>query len=151
MFIDNLPEPFHFYFKNLHFPLRVIWTYWELDIDCRAEADQQRLDLWASIQRAMKWSTNLIAQWPVAVRTEPGEELQPNLNPLIELIKHFKPAHLLCFGEPVKRLLQASGSDLDDFSGMGCSVYFLPGAEDMLPDNRQAKQYAWDIIKQISI
>lgn len=151
IFINILPEPFLFYWKKLHFPLSVIWTYWELDIDCRSEANHQRLDLWASIQQAKKWSSSQITHWPVAVRTEPRGEIQPNLTPLIELIKRFKPAHLLCFGEPAKQLLQSSTLDFDDFSGVGCSVHFLPGAEDMLPDNKQAKQYAWDIIKKIQI
>ncbi len=151
MFAKNLPEPFYFYWKRLHFPVRIIWTYWELDIDCRAEANTQRLELWTSIMRAKGWSANQVAQWPVAVRSEQGGELQPNLTPLIEMIKHYKPAHLLCFGEPVRHLLQTAALDFDIFSAMGCSVSFLPGAEDMLPDNRQAKLYTWNIMKQICI
>lgn len=148
---SQFPSVFDYYVHKIQPPVRLIWTYWELDLDHRGTASVERIDLWSSIMRAKEWTEKDVTFWPVSVFDKQDEELKPDLSPLLEMVKAFNPSHLLCFGKAIHELFLAASLDSEYFRSLGCSLHQLPGAEEMLPDNRHAKRFAWNIIKQIHI
>jgi hypothetical protein len=164
-FASTLYQPLHHYYARLTFPVRLVWTYFELDDDHRGTPDLARVQLWDSILKAKNWKSPDIAFWPLCIgpSAEPPPEPagQNSLHSMAEphedalascfrrLIALFQPAYVLCFGQ--------SGHDLlrDIYAPHpfpdATRFLFLPGAEEMLPDNKRVKRQVWDVLRPIQI
>jgi hypothetical protein len=106
---------------------------------------------------AKHWSEEQICFWPVALRRagraecSAGQSEDVRVDILVDMLRTFTPKHVLSFGERshavLRRHFACSLSCLPD----GCTIHYLPGAEDMLPDNREAKSQTWSCIKHLTI
>jgi len=150
-FVQSLPECFRFYWQRVRLPIRVVWTYWELDNDMRGESDPSRLSLWRSIMEAKRWAQEQVCFWPVAVKCGNGQAEDLRVDVLAEMLKLFTPRHVLSFGEQSHAALRHYFMSFPECLPDGCTIHYLPGAEDMLPDNREAKAQTWFCIKKLTI
>lgn len=164
-FAASLPHPLRCYHSRLTFPVRLIWTYFELDEDHRGTPDPSRVQLWDSIIKAKQWLPSDIAFWPLCLTHEAHQraesrdanssDCQPDdLNEQVaaafrRLLTVFRPGYVFCFGQAAHDVLKniyAAHPHPDD-----TCFLFLPGAEEMLPDNKMVKRQAWDVIRSIEI
>lgn len=150
-FTQSLPECLRFYWQRVQLPIRLVWTYWELDDDMRGKPDTERLSLWRSIMEAKHWTEKQICFWPLAVRHDGDGTADLRVDVFANLLKTFSPRHVLSFGERSHAALRRHFARFADSLPDGCTVQYLPGAEDMLPDNREAKAQAWRCIKNLNI
>lgn len=164
-FASTLYQPLHFYYSRLTFPVRLVWTYFELDDDHRGTPNLPRVQLWDSILKAKNWEHADIAYWPLCLgpstENPPESARQTTLNSVTDpheeplatwfrrFIALFQPEYVLCFGQPGHDLLQdiyATHAFPD-----ATRFFFLPGAEDMLPDNKSVKRQVWDVLRTMQI
>lgn len=150
-FVQSLPECFRFYWQRVRLPIQVIWTYWELDEDMRGESNPARLSLWRSIMEAKHWTQKQVCFWPVAVKRGPEQAEDLRVDVLADILKLFTPRHVLSFGEQSHAALRHYFTSFPECLPDGCTIHCLPGAEDMLPDNREAKAQTWFGIKNLAI
>lgn len=148
-FSMSLPKPYLFYWQRVHFPVRIVWTYLELDQDLRGQPNEERLTLWRNIMRSKNWRKEHICFWPVALHSKDGQ-LEPHPKVFFSLIHQIMPRYILCFGPKPREILKSYQEETGEGLPMNTQTLYLPGAEDMLPDNQDAKRHTWLQIKHLS-
>lgn len=88
--------------------------------------------------------------WPIVVRNQAGQ-LQPCGNAFMNLVKHYMPQYILAFGEDTHAAIEECFSQADAEIPNESTLVRLPSLNEMLPDNKQAKFTAWNIIKNIEM
>ncbi len=150
-FSASLPDPFQFYWQRSHQPIRIVWTYWELDEDTRGMPNSERIQLWKNIMRSKSWTAEHVCFWPIAVQTARDSSLLAQPNMLFSLIKFCLPSFVLCFGQQCHTAIQNYFLQTGDTLPEQCTILYLPGAQDMLPDNHEAKIQTWRLIKDLQL
>lgn len=150
-FLATLPESLRFYWQRVRLPLKIVWTYWELDEDMRGKPDPDRLSLWRSIMLAKNWKEDQVCFWPIAISSGLDQSFVPQAGVLASLTKLFLPSHVFCFGRQSHLALKNFFKQTGDMFPSQCMILYLPGAQDMLPDNKDAKQQTWQQIKNLSL
>ncbi|MFP4392484.1 MAG: hypothetical protein ACOC43_05420 [Desulfohalobiaceae bacterium] len=145
----QLPEPWHRVWSNissLRCPL--IWTYFELGPDLLEPTHNQRLELFSKICGQLEIPNQWIAFWPLA------EKGSRDINPRAEIfwqgVAWIKPSYLAVFGQKAMQVLYPDKAGQYGFYlHLNPAVLYLPGPEDMLPDNRQAKAFVWQMLLKL--
>ncbi|WP_459938317.1 hypothetical protein [Desulfonatronum parangueonense] len=145
----GFPEPYNFYLKKISEPVKVVWTYIELDEDFRVNPNMQRLNLWFSIMKAKGLQKHQVAFWPIELHPLNTKPTTQGVSYFFKFISQIHPRFIFCFGYAAQRLLQEQSSAL--FSNPPVPIVFLPGADEMLPDNKAAKRKAWDLLRPLEI
>jgi hypothetical protein len=146
-FQTSLPASLQIYWQHLHLPVSIVWTYWELDMDIRGEPSKPRMDLWESIIRAKGWNMNHIAFWPLSLPADPTSDPGQCAFFFRKFLASVTPKYILCFGCRSHEALRAALCT--DFPQLMPKIIYLPGAEEMLPDNKAAKRDAWRLIQPL--
>lgn len=150
-FASSLPEALRMYWKRTRHPIRSIWTYWDLDKDMRAGVESDRLRLMRSIMRAKNISEEQVCLWPLAVHAGPDPAPRLHQDTFIALVKRFVPPYILIFGKKTRAVFNDYCRQKNTTLPERCTVLYLPGPGEMLPDNKQAKTVAWNSIKNLEI
>lgn len=128
---------------------RVLWTYWELALDFGDEPSPARRMLCASILKHLPCK-EVTSFWPLSERQGTTMVARPGL--FWQGLRMFGASHVLCFGRRASMTLFPDRPYAHGLMRHGqLNVIILPGFEDMLPDNRQAKALAWELLKDLSV
>lgn len=126
-----------------------MWTYWELALDFGGEPDGARRQLWANIIKSLPYKQR-VGFWPVSEFQGGVMLAKPAL--FWQGVREFGITHVLCFGRRAcMTLFPDRAFSLGVFQYGNLTAVILPGPEDMLPDNRQAKAVAWALLKDLPI
>jgi hypothetical protein len=143
-----LPEPWHSLSAQLDPPHPHVWTYWELALDLSGHGDPERFRLFRRILQSLQWPEENVIFWPPA-HIEQGE-LVLRADIFWQGVEWIRPGHVTCFGrEAFRRLFPDRAGRYGSFRAGNHTLVYLPGPEDMLPDNRRAKQLVWRILRTL--
>ncbi len=147
----DLPEPWLKISKEHTAPCATLWTYWQLACDLGDEASPPRTQLFQKIVNALGWSPSDIVFWPAADYRATGLHLRSKC--FWAGLALFQPVYVFIFGHPAfSRLFpQKEGRQYGLFIQDQIKYIFLPGPEDMLPDQKQAKSFVWNTLKDIQL
>ncbi|MFP4212546.1 MAG: hypothetical protein ACLFRL_00395 [Desulfohalobiaceae bacterium] len=143
------PEPWLGVWNSIsRLPCPLLWTYQELGPDLLSPGQTQRQELFAKICRHMEVPADCIVFWPLSEHARQGTKAR--LDIFWQGVRLIKPRYLLVFGQQAMHVLYP---DLAGQYGLYTqprpNVLYLPGPQDMLPDNRQAKAFVWKMLQQI--
>jgi hypothetical protein len=149
------PAPWDLYLARAAAPSRTVWTYLELGRDMLAGTAgatdmgagpevQARRGLFRNIIQNMAWPKGSVAFWPLAAEGDPEPEL------FWRGVDHLQAEAVVVFGRGGLAAL-CPGMDYRHSSLIlhNLPVHVLPGPEDMLPDNKDAKRIAWTMLKAV--
>ncbi len=139
------PEPWHSIWTNLHSSAALLWTYYELGPDLEHQGTNQRTNLFSSICTHLDLGREMIVFWPMTQQATQG--VLPRQDIFWQGVHLISPRYLLIFGQKTMQFLfPGLVSCFGLYSQAGFQLLYLPGAEEMLPDNRQAKSYVWRML-----
>lgn len=140
------PEPWHSIWTNMQrCSATLLWTYYELGPDLQHQGTNQRTELFSRICTHLDLGREMIVFWPMAQQTAQG--VQPRQDIFWQGVHLINPVYLLIFGQKAMQLLfPGLASCFGSYSQAGFQLIYLPGPEQMLPDNRQAKSYVWRML-----
>lgn len=140
--------------EELSPPYSVLITYWSLCLDLTGsrmnEQGRQRRELFARMLSGLAWPEGEYVFWPLS--------LCPDLNVVADAelfrqgFRTIQPRYVLLFGEKAARTVfphREPGSLGGESEGV--TYLFLPDPEEMLPDNRRAKNRVWNELKSLPI
>jgi len=147
------PEPWQSIFQDTKPPIYCFFTYWELSYDLQysSEKSAKRMHLFKNIISSLKWPEEKVVFWPATYINY--TEFTLDADSFWEGVKKLQPVYLICFGKTVfsalfpERSFQVSQFTTTD----NMNVLSLPGPNDMLPDNREAKRKVWHALKNLTI
>lgn len=143
------PEPWLSQWNRLAArPCPLLWSYFELGPDLLTSGPCQRLALFSKICASLKIPQEWIVFWPLAENTAQG--LKPRLDIFWQGVDWIQPAYLVIFGQQAMRLLYSEQTrEYGLYLQFSPAVLYLPGPADMLPDNRPAKSYVWQMLLKL--
>ena len=147
----GLPELWRRIVQEHPAPCATLWTYWQLTSDLGSEASSDRIQLFRNIRKALGWASTDIVFWPLAEQRASGLHCRSEC--FWQGLAVFDPRFVLIFGrQAFKRLFPSTeerryGQFIQDH----ISYIFLPGPEDMLPDQKEAKRLVWNTLKAIQL
>ncbi|SDB16888.1 hypothetical protein SAMN05660653_00791 [Desulfonatronum thiosulfatophilum] len=145
----TFPEPFLFYLHKISDSVKVVWTYFELDQDFRGNPDPQRLELWYSIMKAKGLQQQHVAFWPIELHPWHSATISRSIDFFCKFVNKVCPKFIFCFGSAAHGLFHDHSNALSFNTSV--PIIFLPGAEEMLPDNKSVKRKAWSLIRPLEI
>lgn len=147
----ELPPAYAAHLNRTTIPSFTLWTYWEFGEDLLGSPDPHRQALWRGMLKALHdrlgWPRGSIAFWPLTMIRDGNAT--PDLELFMYGVRRIKPVYLFCFGRKAFEVLlpnreYAAGRYTRDH----LSIQVLPGPEEMLPDNKEAKGAAWKIFQR---
>ena len=142
------PSPWQEIFAACRPPHPHVWTYWKLCLDLGPEAGQDRSTLFSNILASLQWPRENVVFWPLSRSSPSGIVAEPE--PFWKGIKLLCPRYILCFGlDAFQALFPDRRAEYGSFASGRAKVLFLPGPDDMLPDNRQAKGLVWHALQTL--
>ncbi|MCF8109596.1 MAG: hypothetical protein K9J81_11470 [Desulfohalobiaceae bacterium] len=147
----DLPQPWRSIAQEHPAPCATLWTYWQLAGDLGSKASPERTLLFRNIRKALGWPQADIVFWPPAELRASGLHFRSEY--FWQGLAVFEPRFVLIFGRPAfKRLFPRTGDRrYGEFIQDHISYIFLPGPEDMLPDQKEAKRVVWNTLKTIQL
>jgi hypothetical protein len=140
--------------ERLSPPYSVLITYWDLCLDLlgldRSEQGGQRRELFTRMLTGLDWPEQEYLFWPHSVC--PDGEVVSDAELFWRGFWTAQPRYVLLFGERAARTVVSSrgpGSNRVELEGATCLV--LPDPEEMLPDNRTAKNLVWRELKSLPV
>lgn len=134
-------------------PCKVILTYYQLCLDlCAhpAEESHQRRDLFAKMLSGLKWPEAAYAFWPHSLCQD--EDIVADSDLFWQGIHVLKPEYVLVFGErAADTLFPDREGGTEELNLKGIRYLFLSGPDEMLPDNRVAKNHVWQKLKPLPV
>ena len=148
---SGFPEPWSRILQQYHPPCATVWTYWQLPCDLATKHPSPRKQLFRNIRTSLGWPETEVVFWPVSA--EGPQRLQARTDLFWQGMAHFQPRYVILFGWRVFRELfpRMEGSKYGLFKHSQITYIFLPGPEDMLPDQKQAKNFVWTTLKAITL
>ena len=150
---SQFPEPWDTIFQDTKPPIYCFFTYWELSYDLQysTEISAKRMHLFKNIIGSLNWPEDKIVFWPATCIN--NTEFTVDANIFWEGVKMLQPVYLICFGKTVfSALFPERWFQEAPFATTGnTNVLSLPGPNDMLPDNREAKRKVWHALKNLTI
>lgn len=132
-----LPQRFH----GKHHPARTLWVYPELEHDEQTSPTSPRL----KVVLAIKDSVCQHLGWPEdQIILSPTIE-EPSL--LAQILNHFSPTHILCFGDMAHIQMAAALKPL----GRQVVLVRLPALDPMAAGDKQTKNQAWQVLRNLHI
>lgn len=146
----DFPEPWRQIVKQQQHPCATIWTYWQLPIDCGPKSSEERKTLFRNIIHALGWNPEDYVLWPMSRETQGSLEAKTDC--FWRGLPFFRPQYVLCFGRQTFGALfpQKTGTGFGLFNLDQITYIYLPGPEDMLPDQKQAKNLVWNLLKNLT-
>lgn len=147
----DLPQPWRGIAQEHPGPSATLWTYWQLAGDLDSEAASERTLLFRNICTALGWPQADIVFWPPAELRSSGLHFRSEC--FWQGLAVFEPRFVLIFGRPAfTRLFPHAGEPrYGEFHQDHVTYIFLPGPEDMLPDQKEAKRVVWNTLKAIQL
>ena len=147
---QEFPEPWQRIVSGLNPPVPLVWTYWRLAQDLGPNPDPLRRTLWKNILDSCAWPPGTLAFWPMSMLDE--DRIVPATAYFHAGLTYMQPRLVICFGQ---RAFEALYPETPFQYGLHESiatipVLTLPGAQDMLPDNRRAKALVWRWLQTVS-
>lgn len=119
------------------------WTYWELPMDLGDSPSPERRELWRRMLKALALPRGRILFWPMSLPGRTGPD--PRTDLFWDGVKESGAQTVVCFGRRAfAHLFPDRDFSTAAFSLEGRTIQPLPGPEDMLPDNREAKAIVWN-------
>ena len=147
----DFPEPWESVLKTTNPPVPIVLTYYQLpeDLGNSHMFDNNRIQLFQNILKALNWPKENRAFLPATRIVDNDLQEEPDI--FWKIIQILNPAYLICFGEPVFKMLFPDKSLVFDQFEIenDLDVLFVPGPDDMLPDNREAKKRVWNFLKDL--
>ena len=142
------PEPWSRIYNSRSCRCTSVWTYWQLPIDLGPQASVERKRLFQNIVSALNWPQEHLVFWPLSAIKSEG--LLPRTDLFLQGILLMKPLYILCFGDQAfASLFPENSKEYGLFKLDQINYIYLPGPEDMLPDNKQAKRIVWSTLKNL--
>lgn len=143
---QGYPLPWAAVWKRLSPPYAMIWTYWQLSEDLGPAADTQRTQLFKTILSKLCWPKGSVAFWPLS-RFE-NHTHTPRLDMFWAGVQAVQAQLVVVFGAQAFRVLFPNKEIRFGFTNTpgGLQIVHVPGPEDMLPDNREMKNLAWNML-----
>lgn len=143
------PEPWLSLWSKLALqPCPLLWTYFELGPDLLSSGPNQRRDLFSKICQHLDIPGEWIVFWPLSEQYSQG--IRPRVDIFWQGVNRIKPSYLVIFGQKAMRLLYPEQAGQYGFYLQSSpSVLYLPGPEEMLPDNRQTKSFVWQMLLKL--
>ncbi len=139
--------------ERLSPPYTVLLSYWTLSLDRRdgaQQASRQRLDLFSRMLTGLAWPDTEYAFWPVS--DCPGGELVADTDLFLRGIRVLRPRYVVLFGaRAAGAVFPDLAPDTSRLDREGVTYVFLPDPDDMLPDNRRAKNIVWHSLKSLPV
>ncbi len=143
----KFPSPWYELWACSSPPCLSVWTYWDLGDDCSKLPDQDRQLLFDNILTALELTRQDVLFWPL-ISASKGES-EPQEAIFWQGVELSGAKYVVCFGEKVFRgLFPKRSPNYTSFVYKGYEVILVPGPDEMLPDNRKAKQIAWHLLKK---
>ena len=150
---NGIRETWLSWLEQLSSPRSVVLTYWKLCQDRAERQDEQsrqRRDLFARMLAGLGWPRSEYAFWPVS--DCPEGDIHADTDLFRQGIRSLRPRYVIVFGAEASR---AVFPHLDPYSrrteSEGISYLFLPDPDEMLPDNREAKNLVWRELKALPL
>ena len=146
----EFPEPWSRILTGLHPPVPLVWTYWRLACDLGPNPDPLRRTLWAKILANCDWPQGSVAFWPMSAMD--NGRIVPATSHFHNGLAVIRPSMVVCFGQRAfEALYPGTAFDYGLYESIAnVPVLALPGAQDMLPDNRRAKALVWGWLQSLS-
>jgi hypothetical protein len=143
------PAPWQDVYLRCRPPHPHVWTYWNLCLDLSPQASEARCSLFAKILSSLKWPRENVVFWPLTCSAPSG--ISPDVEHFWKGIRLLRPRYIICFGlEAFRALCPDRSPDYGSYTTSHGVIVSLPGPEDMLPDNRQAKGLVWHVLQSLS-
>ena len=131
-------------------PSRTVWTYWELGLDFGPRPDPARRELFGNIMRALRWPKKSVTFWPLSF--EHQGRLLANKGSFLRGVGETGAGLIVCFGQRAFEVLfprqrYAPGTHRLEAR----TVLALPGPEEMLGGDAQAKRLVWDTLRALRL
>ncbi len=134
--------------ERLDPPHAQVWTYWELPLDLGENPSHERRELWRRMLKAMGLPRGRILFWPMSLSGRTGPA--PRTKLFWDGVKESGAPTVVCFGRRAfAHLFPDREFSTAAFSLEGLTIQPLPGPEDMLPDNREAKAVVWNRLLEL--
>jgi len=135
-------------------PFRYVFTYHNLinDIHLFEKKSNERIRLFMSMIKAVGWDSGFV--FIPCTKFKENKILDYSdffWKKVFELKVSHPISHILIFGKEARRILlpNAKISGFGLFKHNNIYVMILPSPEEMLPDNRVAKNIVWNFLKQL--
>ena len=143
----HFPPPWSELWARLHPPYTMVWTYWQLPEDLGDHPDPERRQLFRTILAKLGWPRGSVAFWPLSSYA-PGRGHSPRPDLFWIGVQSVEAQLVVVFGLQAFRTLFADQRASFGFTTTreGLQIVHVPGPEDMLPDNREMKNLAWNML-----
>lgn len=142
------PEPWAGIISTQQARCTTVWTYWQLPLDLGPAPSAARNRLFQNMITALNWPREHLVFWPLCTAEEGTLKARTEL--FWQGVRRFNPLYLICFGNQAFDLIAPGNSrEFGLFKTGQIDYVFLPGPEDMLPDNKQAKRIVWNTLRQL--
>ena len=135
-------------------PYTALITYWNLCFDLagaqRTEQSAQREELFGRMLSSLAWPGDEYVFWPNSIC--PDQEVLADAGLFWHGMRTVQPRYVLIFGrEAATTVFPDFEPDSRRMEIDGVTFVFLPDPEEMLPDNRKAKNLVWHELKSLPI
>jgi hypothetical protein len=132
--------------KNLSPPYTMVWTYWQLSEDLGPAPDCQRTQLMKTILAKLCWPRGSVAFWPLS--TFDGLQHFSQLDVFWSGVQELQAQLVIVFGALAFQALFPDKTPRFGFTTTPdrLQIVHVPGPDDMLPDNREMKNLAWNML-----
>lgn len=147
---STYPSPWADLWATLHPPYTMIWTYWQLSEDLGGSPDAQRRQLFRTILSQLGWPRGSVAFWPLSAYD--GYNHQIRLDLFWSGVSALQAHIVVVFGSPAFQALFSKTRSSFGFTTTpsGLQIVHVPGPDDMLPDTREMKNLAWNMLCPLS-
>ncbi|MFO7802241.1 MAG: hypothetical protein R6V55_08115 [Desulfovermiculus sp.] len=144
------PTPWADLWVKLHPPYAMVWTYWQLAEDLGGSPDAQRRQLFRTILSKLGWPRGSVAFWPLSAYD--GHDHHLRLDLFWSGVQAIQAQIVVVFGTPAFQALFSQTRPSFGFTTTrsGLQVVHVPGPDDMLPDKREMKNLAWNMLCPLS-
>ncbi len=143
---NSFPTPWADLWVKLHPPYAMVWTYWQLAEDLGGRPDAQRRQLFRTILSKLGWPRGSVAFWPLSAYD--GRDHQIRLDLFWSGVQVIQAQIVVVFGVPAFQALFSKARPSFGFTTTrsGLQIVHVPGPDDMLPDKREMKNLAWNML-----
>ncbi len=143
---ENYPPPWSFLWKNLWPPYTMVWTYWQLAQDIGPAPNRERTQLIKTILAKLCWPKGSVAFWPIS--SFDGHRHIPDQDMFWSGVQKLHAQIVVVFGRTAFHALFPDNDPCFGFTTTPdkLQIVHVPGPDDMLPDNREMKNLAWNML-----
>jgi hypothetical protein len=143
---ESYPPPWSHLWKNLRPPYTMVWTYWQLAQDLGPASDRERTQLLKTILAKLCWPKGSVAFWPIS--SFDGHRHFPDHEIFWSGVQELQAQMVVVFGTAAFLALFPEKDPRFGFTTTPdkLQIVHVPGPDDMLPDNREMKNLAWNML-----